>query len=316
MSENDLKAVILADTHMLGPYRGHPFDKLRREWQMKRSFQATMDIFQPDVVFILGDVFDEGNWVEDRGFEEYVDRFKTIFHTPTGTRMYAIHGNHDVHFHYQMHPHLVNRFNAAFNTTGVNLIREKITTSDGSEAVVNFVTINSMAMDGDGCNFCIQAREQLNAVSRKLTNSSSPPFVLQHFPTYRTSDEKCLDKNSENNAKYREKWETLSKEASRMITRLLNPRAYFSGHTHHYCIHENDKGVKEYTVASYNWRNIDNPSFLLATFTPHDYSISKCDMPKESTVFMCYGIGAFLSLIIALICSKKRPLDDNKRKDM
>lgn len=251
--------------------------------------------------------------MEERGFKEYVDRFNKIFYTPKDTRIYALQGNHDVHFHYQMHPVLINRFNAAFNTTGVNLIREKMS---NSEETVNFVTINSMAMEGDGCHFCIQAREQLKAISKKLNGSSSHPFVLQHFPTFRFSDEKCIDKNSENNARYREKWETLSKEASYLIARLLNPRAYFSGHTHHYCIHEIDKGIKEYTAASFNWRNINNPSFLLATFTPHDYSVSKCDMPKESTVFMSYAIGAFFSLILAIILSKRRLLENNKRKDM
>lgn len=46
--------MILADIHMLGPFKGHWADKLRREWQMHRSFQTSMTLFRPDVVFILG----------------------------------------------------------------------------------------------------------------------------------------------------------------------------------------------------------------------------------------------------------------------
>lgn len=269
-----------------------------------RSFQTAVQIFQPDVVFILGDVFDEGNWVNDTQFQEYVDRFHTIFYVPENTKIYPIQGNHDINFHYAMHPHLVNRFNNAFNVSGVRLITERKITKTGDRIAVNFVTINSMALEGDGCYLCNQARSELRSIARdfeyeKARDLYSAPFVLQHFPTFRTSDENCIEKNSENNVKYREKWETLSKEASDYIAKVLKPRAYFSGHTHHYCAHKNEDDIFEFTVASFNWRNINNPSFLLGVFTPTNFSISKCDMPKEMTVIICYVIGCLLSLILA-----------------
>ncbi|KAG5673494.1 hypothetical protein PVAND_003538 [Polypedilum vanderplanki] len=307
-----LKAMILADTHMLGPFKGHPFDRLRREWQMKRSFQTAMQIFKPDVVFILGDVFDEGNWVNDKQYQEYVDRFHTLFYVPSTTRLYAILGNHDVNFHYAMHPHLVNRFSKAFNfTSGVNLIREKKVTADGTKRIVNFVTINSMAMEGDECYLCHQAKEALKSIGKKLEilkqkNRHSPPFVMQHFPTYRNSDENCIEIDSENTdiTVYREKWEVLSKSASEFIAKTIEPRGYFSGHTHRYCMYGNDYGIYEHTIASFNWRNINMPSFLLAVFTPDDYSISKCDMPKETTVIICYIVGTIMPIIFAIINCK------------
>lgn len=55
-----LKAMFLTDTHLLGSKDGHWFDKLRREWQMERAFQTALSHFNPDVVFLLGDLFDEG----------------------------------------------------------------------------------------------------------------------------------------------------------------------------------------------------------------------------------------------------------------
>lgn len=276
-----------------------------------------MQLFSPDVVFILGDVFDEGNWVDNGGFKEYVERFHTIFYTPSKTRMYAILGNHDVNFHYAMHPHLINRFHTAFNVSGVSLIKERKKTKNG-DTLVNFVVINSMAMEGDDCNLCSEAQKSLNSINvqlikQKHENSYTAPFVLQHFPTYRDSDDKCIEKNSENNARYREKWETLSRDASATIAKLIEPRAYFSGHTHHYCLHENSEKIPEYTVASFNWRNINNPSFLLAIFKSNDFTISKCDMPKESTVYLLYIIGSFLSIVIALISFKRKI---PKSKDM
>lgn len=45
---------MLADTHLLGKIKAHWLDKMLREWQMKRSFQAAMAIHKPEAVFILG----------------------------------------------------------------------------------------------------------------------------------------------------------------------------------------------------------------------------------------------------------------------
>lgn len=203
-----------------------------------------------------------------------------------------------------MNPHLVNRFNFAFNTTSVSLIREKVLTDAGVKAI-NFVTINSMAMEGDGCSLCYEARETLKTIKKKLHQMKDKdrytrPFVMQHFPTYRESDKHCLEKDSEQNVKFREKWEVLSKDASNFIDQMIEPRGYFSGHSHFYCLHEKQNGIKEYTLSSFNWRNINHPSFLLGVFTPDDYSISKCDMPKESTVIFCYIVGSILSILQAL----------------
>lgn len=93
--------MLLADTHLLGPYHGHWFDKLRREWQMHRAFETTISLHKPDVVFILGDVFDEGQMVNDQHFETYLLRFHQIFHTPSHIKVYSAVGNHDVGFHYR-----------------------------------------------------------------------------------------------------------------------------------------------------------------------------------------------------------------------
>lgn len=58
--QSPLKAIFLADTHLLGFQDGHWFDRLRREWQMERAFQTAVSLFRPEAVFVLGDLFDEG----------------------------------------------------------------------------------------------------------------------------------------------------------------------------------------------------------------------------------------------------------------
>ncbi|XP_058447627.1 metallophosphoesterase 1 homolog [Malaya genurostris] len=302
-----VKVMLLADVHLLGPVHGHWFDKLRREWQMHRTFQSAMTLFRPEVVFILGDIFDEGNWVNQKEFEAYVDRFRKLFHTPTGTQLHSVVGNHDIGFHYATHPYLVQRFEKTFNHTGVTL---------NSIRGVNFVTINSIAMEGDGCQLCETAEKELRAISTifkcgrgigqcknvpKLAEYSQP-VVLQHFPMYRDSDKDCNEHDSPEIELYRERWEVISKESTDLIGELLGPRLAFSGHSHHYChVAKNRLGIEEYTLPSFSWRNKDNPSFILAQISLSDYTVARCQMPVESTIINIYLVGGIVLVLSSIL---------------
>ncbi|XP_320098.4 metallophosphoesterase 1 homolog [Anopheles gambiae] len=298
-----VSVMLLADTHLLGPVRGHWFDKLRREWQMHRAFQSAITLFQPEAIFILGDVFDEGNWVNQKEFDIYVDRFRKLFHTPRGVALHSIVGNHDIGFHYATRPNLVQRFGEKFNNTGVSLI---------SMRGVHFVAINSIAMEGDGCYLCEKAERELKSIETifkcgkgigqckdvaKLEEYSRP-IVLQHFPMYRESDKECQEHDSPEVDLYRERWEVLSKESTDLIGDLLNPRLAFSGHSHHYChMVQNRLKIEEYTLPSFSWRNKNNPSFMLARISLKEYTVSRCRMPEENTIVTIYLVGGILILL-------------------
>ncbi|XP_022255101.1 metallophosphoesterase 1-like [Limulus polyphemus] len=88
------------------------------------------------------------------------------------------------------------------------------------------------------------------------------------------------------------------------IIKLLNPRVMFSGHTHHGCFSQHWEGIPEWTLPSFSWRNKKNPSFMLGIFTPNNYSLRKCYMPVENTVFMLYFVGG--SLIVVWLIMKVR----------
>ena len=131
--DKGLRVLFLADTHLLGPFRGHWFDKLRREWQMSTAFVTAEYLHSPDLVFflgsqlvvnivglspilalstdlwILGDVFDEGQWVNEKQFSEYVKRFHRLFPTKNP---HVVVGNHDVGFHSEMTSTKVKRYAA------------------------------------------------------------------------------------------------------------------------------------------------------------------------------------------------------------
>lgn len=155
-----LKAMFLADTHLLGEIRGHWLDKLRREWQMERAFQTALWLLQPEVVFILGDIFDEGKWSSAQAWADDVHRFQRMFRHGSHVQLNVVIGNHDIGFHYQMNKYRINRFEKVFGS-------ERLFSLKG----VNFVMVNSVAMEGDGCTICSEAEAELREISRKLNCS-------------------------------------------------------------------------------------------------------------------------------------------------
>ncbi|GFS58075.1 metallophosphoesterase 1 [Nephila pilipes] len=307
---SSVKVMMLADVHLLGPRFGHWFDKLRREWQMYRTFQTAMTLHNPQVVFILGDIFDEGHQCNEIEFNNYVKRFHSVFSVPENTKLYVVIGNHDIGFHYGISPRLKERFERSFNTSSV----EMVTINNNI-----FILVNSMALHGDNCFLCKPAEDKLKEVSEILKCAKSgsatsngckkykslplysPPIFLQHFPLYRPSDSHCKEPDSAPpriiNEPFREFWDCLARGSTNKVLDYLEPRAVFSGHTHHGCFTIHRNRIPEWTLPSFSWRNKNDPSFVLAAFAPDTFLVSKCYMPKESTVIHLYMIGAFLILM-------------------
>ncbi|XP_022118860.2 metallophosphoesterase 1 [Pieris rapae] len=301
-----LKAFILADTHLLGPFRGHWLDKLRREWQMHQAFQAIINIHRPDVVFVLGDLFDEGEWTNDHQFNDYVDRFYRLFALPKDIKMYVAVGNHDIGFHNRIRRNALQRFTDRLQSP---LVQHVVLRNN------HFIIINSMAMEGDSCNMCAEARRQISLVSDELMKCSanvencknhnynySQPILMQHFPLYRKSDAICTEPDApplpERNKLFRLKIDALSKEATEYLISKIQPRAVFGGHTHHGCLVKHsykDNEFLEYSVPSFSWRNRPDPKFMLVSISHDEYSVNKCGLPKEATMI---GSAVIMSLLL------------------
>ncbi|XP_036100209.1 metallophosphoesterase 1 isoform X4 [Molossus molossus] len=268
-----LKAMFLADTHLLGEVRGHWLDKLRREWQMERAFQTALWLLRPEVVFILGDIFDEGKWSSPQAWADDVERFQKMFRHPPHVQLKVVVGNHDIGFHYQMSTYRIKRFEKIFNP-------ERLFSWKG----INFVMVNSIALEGDGCNICSEAEAELIEISHKLNCSlkqeqhsrrcedgqplpASAPVLLQHFPLYRRSDANCSGDDAappeERGIPFRERYDALSREASQKLLWWLRPRLVLSGHTHSACEVLHGAGIPELSVPSFSWRNRNNPSFIM-----------------------------------------------------
>ncbi|CAG2106405.1 unnamed protein product [Medioppia subpectinata] len=265
---NATKVMFLSDLHLRVDNMDTIFDNKYHEWKI------------PQYVFILGDVFDSGNTVSDTQFTALVNKFHQQFPTQkSGSNtdsmpiVYIINGNHDIGFHPFMTSNSKSRFDRTFHTSSAKLIQ-----ING----INFVTINSVTMEGDFCQLCSQAVQQLHTIGQQLSQNrvdKSGPIVLTHYPLYRKDESLCgydLDSIPEDQ-KYtpnRPKWDCLSANATQFILKTLRPRLIVNGHTHYGCVIQHTDSLYEWTVGSFNCRNTLNPSVLLATISSDKYSIN------------------------------------------
>jgi len=316
-----LRVMMVADTHLLGKRNGHWFDKLRREWQMYRSFQTAVATLHPSAVVFLGDLLDEGDFATSSDFQQYARRFKSLFSVPEEVQTYSVAGNHDIGFHYRVRDGRNTEFEHSFNSSvGVELVE----LND-----VPFVLVNSVAMEGDGCQMCERARYKVTEIGQLLRCQQNPtdsckrhyghlkkyvrPVILQHFPLYRPSDDVCEGEDAAtDHQQFRQRWECLSMESTQVLLQSLNPRLVVDGHTHHGChlIHPPD--IHEWTVPSFSWRNRNNPAFLLVALTADKMAVSKCFLPRESTVIFIYVCSILTAGIWVCVVRKRHRV--NKRR--
>ncbi|KAI1731131.1 calcineurin-like phosphoesterase domain-containing protein [Ditylenchus destructor] len=303
-SFNATNVLILADTHLLGIYRGNRFDKLKREWQMHRSFQTAISMFNPEAVFFLGDLLDEGLLGLDSLFNTYVEQFDALFYTPEKTKRFYVAGNHDIGFHHEIYPMRLNRFSRSF---GVPPAVQQIELNGNI-----IILLNSMAMEGDGCRLCGEAEREIERIGRllnctrnfaedckgKLQIPYSRPIIMQHFPLFRRSDEVDCEETADMaptnilSQKFRPRFDCLSKDSTKYLLDMLRPRAVFGGHTHYGCRKwwRSPANLWEYTVPSLSWRNNRRPSFLLVSLSPSELKVESCFLPDEYYVIASYVV--------------------------
>lgn len=185
-AQKPLRIMLIADAHLSASRKTHWFDRLRSEWQLYQSFQSAQLIFEPDLIFFVGDVTADGELCSDREWNAAVQRFRSIFALSPGRVSYVLPGNHDIGLHYSVTDARLRRFEQSFQSPHVRLITVE-------SHHVHFVLINSMAFEGDHCRLCQRAERELNDVIEQLnqTGAWTKPILLSHFPLYRSSDANC-----------------------------------------------------------------------------------------------------------------------------
>lgn len=186
---------------------------------------------------------------------------------------------------------------------------------------VNFILVNSISLENDGCKFCRRTQLELKKLNKTLTclrdsgidkcdfknvtAKYSRPIIFTHYPLFRDSDSICpYDIDSElaiikKNPKFRPKYDCLSLESTRQMIDLLQPRLVFNGHTHFSCFNK-QHNVPEFTIPSFSWRNIKIPSMLLVQLDNENYHYNKCFLPNEHQVLNLYIFLAILYFVYIL----------------
>ena len=190
-TQKPLRVMLIADTHLASSKNVDWLYQFRRDWQIYRSFQSAYFMFEPDLIFLIGDVTNDGDHCSDHEWNRTITRFHSIFSTGSAPKLYVLPGNHDIGSHYTVSENRLRRFEEAFQTPHVRLV-----TLD--EQKVHFILINSMAFEGDHCRLCSRAERELNEVMEELnrTRTWTRPVLLSHFPLYRQSDGHCLTQTS------------------------------------------------------------------------------------------------------------------------
>uniref|UniRef100_A0AAF5Q245 Calcineurin-like phosphoesterase domain-containing protein n=1 Tax=Wuchereria bancrofti TaxID=6293 RepID=A0AAF5Q245_WUCBA len=293
--KEETRVMILTDIHLLGPRRGHWFDKLRRFAFLFFFLFST----------ISGDIFDEGTISSQQELTNYVNRFNELFYVPTDVERQCILGNHDIGFHDQISP------------ARLQFLSEHFSRSFADHIVIggnHFVLLNSMTLERDGCFLCTSTERQIEELSRTfdctknvtVCNTQSRPVLLLHFPLYRKSDANCPDDYDAapepmKSNRFHVGIDCLSNASSQYILEKLKPRAVFNGHAHYSCRTwwPPPYSMYEWTLSSFSWRNIAQPAFLLVTVMPDDIQVNKCFLPNEKTVIGSYIVVA-LGIIVFL----------------
>lgn len=84
----------------MGPVGGTLFDVILRDYQMEKAYKTAISLHEPDVVFILGDLFEDGEYIDGQYFQSYLYRFHQTFETQSRIKVFSAVGNHDIGFHY------------------------------------------------------------------------------------------------------------------------------------------------------------------------------------------------------------------------
>ena len=310
-SNNITKILVIADPHIMGPYKSYSIDKLRREWQMHQSFRFSTSSLEPDVIVFLGDLLDEGYYSSSSRFDKSCLEFEDVFldYSRTPAKRVVVVGNHDAGFHYDIleNQRPLARFMSRFGT--FDLISRL---SKSELEYLNLLVVNSMLFYDESSPYHETSTLWLNKFAlmldaeRKSQKSTFiSPIIFKHMPLYRGDDSACTYPESlahKAKTQNEEGVDVLHRRATNLLLTKLKPRLVVSGHTHAKCSlqHKVDFGsastghdwkfVKELTVPSYNHKYAEyKPGYLLLTVTPTDIYTKNCDMIDEMPILLVYS---------------------------
>lgn len=137
---------------------------------LRNTFTTAIAHSEPDMICFMGDLMDEGSIAINSEYKTYVDRFKSVFQTPSNIKQMHIPGDNDIGGERTDYitPKKINRFKEAFNERNTLIVNNKLRLIN-----INLLTHNYPEMDDKSVN------DFINIIVTHISILSYPGLSLQ-----------------------------------------------------------------------------------------------------------------------------------------
>ncbi|KAI5968150.1 uncharacterized protein KGF55_000020 [Candida pseudojiufengensis] len=306
-NENQTNILLIADPQLIDnhtyPGRNSYLLKLSQhtvDQYLKRNYQNLLNL-KPKYTIFLGDLLDNGRGSKDEYFNQQVERFYKIF--PKSQSIYTnLPGNHDIGFGDLIKPEIKTRFENSFGKSNIAITINEI----------EFIMLDSISLSS--------SKDLINHESKKFLNNLKqkpkldPRILLTHVPLYRDPTASCgpnREKLKFDSLGYGYQYQnSLTKEISSNILKIIKPDLIFSGDDHDYCdyLHklddESQQQIREITIKSISMAmGIWYPAVQLLSFEKISDPTSKSNVKLNYKTEICYLQTPYYNIITYIILS-------------
>ncbi|KAI0256084.1 Metallo-dependent phosphatase-like protein [Lactifluus subvellereus] len=276
---------------------------LRKAWRVARSTR-------PHAVIFLGDMLDNGFAdMPSVKYQEYAERFRSIFSSSPSLPVYYLPGNHDVGLGdgQDRSEYARSRYVATFGPLSQHIIL-------GGHSLV-MVDAPALAdedwrRESAGENRTRGLPQDLMHIQQTRAGQEfdTPLILFSHIPLYRPPDSDCgplREKGSIPAVRGRGYQTVLSPETSHLLLTSFRPTLIFSGDDHDYCEYTHtflEGPIPEVTVKSPSLAmGIRQPGFqLLSLFEARASAYRPCALPDQLHAY-CWVYAPLVLASIVLV---------------
>ncbi|KAJ1911328.1 hypothetical protein IWQ60_010197 [Tieghemiomyces parasiticus] len=299
----------------------------------RKNYWYLESLQQPDMVIILGDLFDGGrHWGDDQWYTE-LNRFRRIFRLPVGSvgtdrplgspspagadrgstppTFRYVAGNHDIGVSQSVILPALTRFQRVFGP-----VNYRLTVANHTLVILDDLSFGNTVLPE-------LSRNTTRFLDEVATESDSTLRLLfTHIPLYRPDGTDCGPRrhnntpiNQESGFQYQNL--VLEEDTATILTKL-RPAVVFTGDDHDQClIHHELPGppprrIPEYTVGSFSMAGGNMfPSYTLLTLTSGSqatflsnsnatWATQLCELPSQVLIYITYALTLVLTLALLL----------------
>ncbi|KAI9463657.1 Metallo-dependent phosphatase-like protein [Lactarius psammicola] len=292
---------------------------LRKAWRVAKRMH-------PDAVIFLGDMMDNGFADMDiTKYQEYVERFHSIFSASPSLPVYYLPGNHDVGLGNGRGTSKLarSRYKAAFGP-----LAQHVALGGHSILMVDAPALvdQDWHREQTGESRIDGLPQDLNYLKhlRIQHTPDAPLILLSHIPLYRFSNSSCgpLRERGTIPAVRGNGYQTqLSPETSRLLLEEFRPSLIFSGDDHDYCEYTHTftgEHVPEVTVKSLSIAmGIRQPGFQLLSLSNEARTRAHrpCSVPDQLRIYSwVYAPLIFATIVLVAVRAATATVPSHHRK--